>query len=70
MLKSAINIAYLILSAVMLFCVPLSAIFLIIRVCGASAMLWINCCIPLIIAVAVSPFWVIARTLINNETEV
>lgn len=70
MFKKAINIAYLILSVIMIFCVPLSGIFLIVRICGASEMSWIGCCIPLIIAIAIFPFWVVCKTLINDETGV
>ena len=42
-----------------------SAIFIICKLCAATSLSWIACCIPLLIALAVLPLLIITKAIIN-----
>jgi len=67
MAKKIINLTYIICLLISIICAPLSAIFIICKLCGASAMSWIACCIPVIIALATMPITVISKFLIDGR---
>lgn len=54
---------YIIAVLVAVFCVPISAIMIVCKLCAATALSWIGCCIPLIIALAVSPIIAIGKII-------
>jgi hypothetical protein len=66
-MKKIINVAYIVCMFVSVVCVPLSAIFVICKLCAASAMSWLGCCIPLIITLALLPITLIAKFLIDGR---
>lgn len=67
MAKKIISAIYVIALLVTVVCVPLAGIFLIVKLCGVSTMPWIGCCMPLIVALAVSPLLLIAKFLIDQK---
>ena len=66
-LRAVISIVYLATQIINIVCLPLSAIFLIFRLCGASAMSWIGCFIPVIIVLAILPITIIAKLLLDEK---
>jgi len=69
MFKAIINVIYIVTVLVCVFCVPLSAIFLTIKLCGVGGMSWLGACLPFIIALAVLPFLLIAKFIIDGRSE-
>ena len=67
MLKRVVSVIYIVALLIVLVCVPISAIMLICKICAATSVEWINCCIPLIIAIAASPMLIIAKQIIDNK---
>lgn len=62
-----LSLLYIVLLLAIVFCVPLSAILLICKACGAYAASWLACCVPLLIALAALPFYIIAKILLDNK---
>ena len=56
---------YIIGILVFAFCVPLSAIFVICKLCAATSLSWIACCAPFLAALAYSPLWIIAKITLD-----
>ena len=66
-LQKVISIIYLSTLLIDTVCLPLSAIFILFKLCGASAMSWIGCFIPVVIVLATVPIIVVAKTLIDGK---
>lgn len=67
MLKKIISVIYLLSVFVILVCIPMSAIFIICKLCQATTLTWIKCCMPLIISIGLSPMLIISKILIDNN---
>lgn len=67
MLKKVISTIYIAAFLIVVLCVPIGAIMLICKVCGATSIAWIGCCVPLIIAIATSPILIIAKQIIDSK---
>ena len=67
MLKRIISIIYIVALLVTVVCVPLSAIFIIVKLCGASAMSWLACCMPVIVVLAILPLLLISKFLLDRK---
>lgn len=65
--KNMISAFYLISILVIIFCVPISAIMTICKLCQATSLSWINCCTPIIITIALAPFVILSKILIDNK---
>ena len=66
MLKKIISAVYLVSLLVCLVGLPTSAILLILKLCAATHLSWLSCCIPLIVALAVFPLVIVGRAIIKN----
>lgn len=64
-----IGLLYIIALVVCVVCVPLSAILIICKLCAESALSWIGCCVPLIIALAFTPILIITKLLLDAREE-
>ena len=60
MLKKIISAVYLV--SLLLCLVGL----LTLKLCAATRLSWLSCCIPLIVAFAVFPFVIVGRAIIKN----
>ena len=58
MLKKIISAIYVVTLLVIVVCVPLSAIFVVCKLCGATPLSWLGACVPLLIALAVLPCFI------------
>lgn len=67
MLKRIISIIYIVALFATVVCVPLSAIFIIVKLCGASAMSWLACCMPVIVVLAILPLLLISKFLLDQK---
>ena len=65
MLKKIISAIYIAAMLVIVFCVPLSAIFVVCKLCGATPISWLGACVPLIIALAVLPCFILSKILLD-----
>lgn len=61
---SAVYLSALLINTV---CLPLSAIFVIFKLCGASAMSWLGCFIPIVVILALSPVTLISKLIIDGK---
>ncbi len=66
MFNKIISATYIVTLLIMIICLPMSAIMLICKLCAATALSWIGCCVPLIIALSVLPIFIIAKILIDK----
>lgn len=66
-LPKVISATYLATLLIDIVCLPLTAIFIIFKLCGASAMSWIGCFIPVIIVLAILPITIIAKLLLDEK---
>lgn len=66
-LKIFISAFYALSVLIITFCVPISAIIIICKLCSATTLPWINCCVPLIISISLAPFIIIFKFLIDKE---
>ena len=66
-LQKVISIIYLSTLLIDTVCLSLSAIFLLFKLCAASAMSWIGCFIPVVIVFATNPIIVVAKILIDEK---
>ena len=66
MFNKIISATYIVTLLIMIICLPMSAIMLICKFCSATALSWIGCCVPLIIALSVLPIFIIAKILIDK----
>ncbi len=65
MLKKIISAIYVVTLLVIVVCVPLSAIFVVCKLCGATPLSWLGACVPLIIALAVLPCFILSKILLD-----
>ncbi len=65
MLKKIISAIYVVTLLVIVVCVPLSAIFVVCKLCGATPISWLGACVPLIIALAVLPCFILSKILLD-----
>ncbi len=68
-IKNLISVFYLISMLVIIFCLPISAIMIICKLCKATLLSWINCCTPIIITIALTPFIILSKILIDNKED-
>lgn len=66
-MKKTIAAIFIITCLLCIFCVPLSAIFIICKLCDATSISWIGCCVPLIIALSILPFLIISKIIIDGS---
>lgn len=66
MFNKIISATYIVTLLITIICLPMSAIMLICKLCGTTALSWIGCCVPLIIALSVLPIFIIAKILIDK----
>lgn len=66
-MKKAIAAIYIIACLLCIFCVPLSAILVICKLCAVTSLSWLGCCVPLIIALSVLPFLIIAKIILDGN---
>lgn len=69
MLKRICSIIFLITALVLIGCFQLSGIMLICKVCGATSISWIGCCIPLIIAIVIFPLFGFTRVIVTDKED-
>lgn len=62
-----LSLLYIVFLVAIIFCVPLSAILLICKACGACAASWLGCCVPLLIALAAMPFYTLAKIILDQK---
>lgn len=67
-LRAVISIVYLATQIINIVCLPLSAIFLIFKLCDVSMMSWIGCFVPVVIVLAVMPLTIISKLIIDEKT--
>ncbi len=65
MLKKIISAIYVVTLLVIVVCVPLSAIFVVCKLCGATPLSWNGACVPLLIALAVLPCFILSKILLD-----
>ena len=65
MLKKIISAIYVVTFLVIVVCVPISAICVICKLCGATPISWLGACVPLIIALAVLPCFILSKILLD-----
>lgn len=64
--KAIISAIYLIAIAICTICLQISAIMIIFKLCNATSLAWINCCVPLIITILIAPVILITKNLIDK----
>lgn len=62
-----LSLLYILIFAAIVICVPLSAILLICKACDAISASWLSCCVPLLIALAATPFYVFAKIILDQK---
>lgn len=65
--KAIISATYIFTLLIDVFCLPLSAIFIIFKLCDTSSMSWIGCFIPVIIVLFLTPVTVISKLIIDEK---
>ena len=65
MLKKIISAIYVVTLLVIVVCVPLSAIFVVCKLCGATPLSWLGACVPFMIALAVLPLFILSKILLD-----
>ena len=69
MLKKIISAIYIVTVLICVFCVPMSAILIIIKLCGVGGTTWLGVCMPFIVSLAVSPLLLISKFLIDGRSK-
>lgn len=62
-----LSLLYIALLAVIVICVPLSAILLICKACDVCTASWLGCCVPLLIALAAAPLFTFAKIILDSK---
>jgi len=65
MLKKILSAIYIVALLVIVVCVPLSAIFVVCKLCGATPLSWLGACVPLLIALAAFPPFILSKILLD-----
>ena len=66
MLKKVVSIIYIVAFAICVICLQIFAIMAIFKLSNATSLAWINCCVPLIIAILIAPLILITKNLIDK----
>lgn len=66
MLKKIISAIYIISLFIEVVFLPLSAILIILKLCGANSFSWLACCIFAVIAIAFLPFLLVSKMILDN----
>lgn len=64
-MKKILSAIYIVACLICTVCVPLSAIFVVCKLCDAIPLSWIECCVPLIISLSVTPPLIIAKAILS-----
>lgn len=67
MLRRIISATFIITLFTTIICTPLFAILAIIKLCGAISWSWLACCSPVIVVLAILPFLLISKFLIDQK---
>ncbi len=67
MLKKVISAIYIAALLVIVVCTPLSAIFIVCKLCAATPLSWLGACVPLLVAIAALPFMILSKILLDAE---
>lgn len=70
MIRKILSAVYIVALLAVMICTPLSAIFAVCKLCGATPLSWIACCVPLLIAIACLPFMIIAKLIIDASANI
>ncbi len=65
MLKKVISAIYIAALLVIVVCTPLSAIFIVCKLCAATSLSWLGACVPLLVAIAALPFMILSKILLD-----
>ena len=65
-IRIIVAVLYILAVFVIVICTPISAIMLLCKACGASALSWLASCVPLMIAIAASPIVIIGKIIIEK----
>ena len=68
MLKKVISAIYIAALLVIVVCTPLSAIFIVCKLCAATPLSWLGACVPLLVAIAALPFMILSKILLDAGT--
>ena len=55
MSKKIVSAIYILTLIVCIICLQIFAIMAIFKLCNATSLAWISCCVPLIIAIIIAP---------------
>lgn len=64
--KTVTSAIYILVAVICTVCLQTSAIMIIFKLCGATMQSWINCCVPIIIAIILAPTLFITKSFIEN----
>ena len=67
MIRKIVSAIYILSTLTMLLCTSLSAILLIVKMCGASGASWLACCMPLIITIGLFPIFMISKFILDQK---
>ena len=65
MLKKILSAIYIAALLVIVVCVPISAICVICKLCAATPLSWLGACVPLLIALAAFPPFILSKILLD-----
>lgn len=66
MSKKIVSAIYILTLIVCIICLQIFAIMAIFKLCNATSLAWISCCVPLIIAIIIAPAILITKNLIDR----
>lgn len=66
MSKKIVSAIYILTLIVCIICLQTFAIMAIFKLCNATSLAWISCCVPLIIAIIIAPAILITKNLIDR----
>ena len=65
MLKKILSAIYIAALLVIVVCVSISAICVICKLCAATPLSWLGACVPLLIALAAFPPFILSKILLD-----
>ena len=66
MSKKIVSAIYILALIICIICLQIFAIMAIFKLCNATSLAWISCCVPLIIAIIIAPAILITKNLIDR----
>lgn len=66
MLKKIVSVMYIVAFVICVICLQIFAIMAIFKLCNATSLAWISCCVPLIITILIAPVILITKNLIDK----